>query len=98
MVKMMPYIPARRVTKEDSIMHPFVQTVLVVGVLALVGIGGFVAIYGIPEREPEMSAMDRLEAASARAKDTHCRFLLSRGWDELNADGRADRVRCLARN
>ena len=79
-------------------MHPLTQTILALGVLALVGMGGFVLLNGVPEYEREPTGIERLQMLTARADAHLCRSNLSRSWDELNRKGRADRVRCLARN
>jgi len=78
-------------------MNPIVQGILAVGVLALVGMGGFVMVYGVPPAALEVSALDRLTSAHVAARDPLCRANLSRPLSELTEAGRAERLRCLAR-
>ncbi len=60
--------------------------------------GAYVTVYGVPERQAKVSSRDRLQEAMDKADETLCRLNLSKDWDSLNRQGRADRVRCLARD
>ncbi|AET42324.1 hypothetical protein DSS3P1_13 [Ruegeria phage DSS3-P1] len=77
-------------------MHPLTQFVLALGVVALVAIGGYAVVFGVPTATSEPVAIERLRQLNAEADETLCRFNLSRDWSELSRKGRADRVRCLA--
>lgn len=59
-------------------MHPITQTVLALGVLALVAMGGYALVYGVPSAPAQQTSLDRLKAVTADAEDTLCRFNLAR--------------------
>lgn len=79
-------------------MHPITQSILAIGVLALVGMGGYVIAYGLPVQETKLTSVERLKEKIDQADEHLCRFNLSREWGELSDKGRADRVRCLAQD
>lgn len=77
-------------------MHWITQAVLVVGVVALVGMAGYVTAYGLPERKPQQTAAERMSEASQQAEDALCKFYLSKPKSYFDADGQAERLRCAS--
>jgi hypothetical protein len=75
-------------------MHPITQTILAAGVLALVGMGGYAMVYGVPEYEEPPTALDELKAANKSADKTLCEFTLSRPLSAYNDKGKADWFEC----
>jgi hypothetical protein len=87
-------------------MQPLTQTILAVGVLTLVGMGGYVLAYGVPERQTEhewpdlekIMASGRLEALHAREVELVCQILMSFERGELTEDAQVEWERCLVRD
>ena len=77
-------------------MHPLTQSVLVVGVLALVGMAGYVTVYGLPERDTAPTTAERLEASAEQVDDILCGVYLSKPISEFNAKGRTAWLECAA--
>ena len=75
-------------------MHPVTQSILAVGVLTLVGMGGYALLYGVPEYDHPLTQSERLDAALERGEETLCRAKLSRPASAYNASGKAERMRC----
>lgn len=75
-------------------MHPITQTILAVGVLALVGMGGYVMLYGVPEYDRPLTQSERLDAALESAEETLCRSKLSRPASAYTDRGKAERLKC----
>ena len=79
-------------------MHPVTQGILSVGVLALVGLGGFAVVYGVPTQEKAPTSLERLEQAALEAGEAICRIKLSRPHEAYNAQGKRERAACLLKS
>jgi len=79
-------------------MHPVTQGILSVGVLALVGLGGYAVVYGVPQKEEPQTALERLEQATVAADEALCRIKLSRPPEAYNAQGKRERLDCLLKS
>jgi hypothetical protein len=75
-------------------MHPVTQAILAVGVLALVGMGGYALAVGIPEKHREPTAMERLQATMDEADEVLCRAKLSRPLSAYTEAGKREWRKC----
>jgi hypothetical protein len=75
-------------------MHPVTQAILAVGVLALVGMGGYALAFGLPEQHREPTAMERLDKSMEKADKVLCRAKLSRPLSAYTEAGQREWMRC----
>ncbi|MGV6847523.1 MAG: hypothetical protein ACWA5A_04000 [Marinibacterium sp.] len=73
------------------------RAILALGYIYVIGMGAYIAFYGLPDFDTRTASERDLDAAIIEARDTTCRIFLSMDAAALTAAEQVRRANCAAR-